>query len=155
MAYRIEGLSPAPFQPLFGLSDEELAARGALRAVADGRRAFPCRITLDDAGAGETLILLNHVSQEAPTPYRASHAIYVREGASEPARYVDETPPVFDGRTLSLRGFDAEGMMQGGLLALPGEADARIREMFEQPGIVSIHAHNAARGCFSARIERN
>ena len=155
MAYRIEGLSPAPFQPLFGLSDEALAELGARRVTADGRRAFPCRITLDDAGAGETLILLNHVSQDAATPYRASHAIYVREGASEPARYVDETPPVFDGRTLSLRGFDAEGMMQGALLALPGEADARIRELFEQPGIVSIHAHNAARGCFSARIERN
>lgn len=155
MAYRIEGLSPAPFQPLFGLSDEELAARGALRVTADGRRAFPCRITLDDAGAGETLILLNHVSQDAATPYRASHAIYVREGASEPACYVDETPPVFDGRTLSLRGFDAEGMMQGALLALPGEADARIRELFDQPEIVSIHAHNATRGCFAARIERN
>jgi len=155
MAYRIEGLRPEPFQPLFGLSDDALAARGALRVAADGRRAFPCRITLDDAGAGETLILLNHVSQDAATPYHASHAIYVREGASEPARYVDETPPVFAGRTLSLRGFDADGMMLDAQLALPGEADARIRELFAQPAIVSIHAHNAARGCFSARIERN
>ena len=155
MAYRIEGLSPAPFQPLFGLTDAELEAQGALRVVADGRRAFPCRITLDDAGAGETLILLNHVSQNAPTPYRASHAIYVREGAREPALYVDETPPVFAERTLSLRGFDADGMMQSALLAQPGEADAKIRELFGQPGIVSIHAHNAIRGCFAARIERN
>ena len=155
MAYRIEGLSPAPFQQLFGLSEEELAAHGALRVIADGRRAFPCRITLDDAGAGERLILLNHVSQDAPTPYRASHAIFVREGAREPALYVDETPPVFAGRTLSLRGFDADGMMQSALLAQPGEADARIRELLAQPEIASIHAHNATRGCFAARIERN
>ena len=154
MAYRIEGLSPAPFQPLFGLSDEELAARGALRVVADGRRAFPCRITLDDAGAGETLILLNHVSQEAPTPYHASHAIFVREAAAEPASYVDEAPPVFAGRTLSLRGFDTGGMMRDALLALPGEAEPAIRALFEQPDIATIHAHSATRGCFVARIER-
>ena len=155
MAYRIEGLSPEPFEPLFGLSDEALAAQGALRVTADGKPGFPCRITLEDAEPGETLLLLNHVSQEAPTPYRASHAIFVREGATEAARYVDETPPVFASRTLSLRGFDAEGMMQGAVLALPGEADAKIRALFEQPGIVAIHAHNAIRGCFAARIERN
>jgi hypothetical protein len=155
MTYRIEGLCPEPFQDLFGLSDEELAARNALRLTADKPVGFPCRITLEDAAPGETLILLNHVSQEAATPYHASHAIFVREGAEKAAVYVDETPPVFADRTLSLRGFDSDGMMQAALLAMPGEADARIRELFGQPGIASIHAHNAIRGCFSARIERN
>lgn len=29
MSFRITGLSPEPFQPLFALSDAELAARGA------------------------------------------------------------------------------------------------------------------------------
>jgi len=155
MAYRISGLSPEPFAGLFGLSDEELAARNARRVTADKPVGFPCRITLEDAAPGESLILLNHVSQDAATPYRASHAIFVREGAETAAVYVDETPPVFADRTLSLRGFDAGGMMQAALLALPGEADARIRELFDQPGITSIHAHNAIRGCFSAFIERN
>ena len=155
MAYRIQGLLPEPFAPLFGLSEAELADRGALRVTADGKPGFPCRITLEDAEPGETLILLNHVSHDSASPYRASHAIFVREGADTAAAYVDETPPVFAGRTLSLRGFDAEGMMQGAVLAPPGEADAQIRALLAQPGIVSIHAHNATRGCFSARIERN
>ena len=155
MTYRIEGLSPEPFRALFGLSDETLAERGALRVVADKPVGFPCRITLEDASPGETLILLNHVSQEAATPYRASHAIFVREGAQAPAIYVDETPPVFAGRTLSLRGFDGGGMMQAALLAMPGEADAKIRELFAELRIASIHAHNAVRGCFAARIERS
>lgn len=155
MAYRIEGLSPEPFAGLFGLSEAELGERGAVRMTADGKPGFPCRVTLEDAEPGESLILVNHVSQEAATPYRASHAIFVREGAKAPAVYVDETPPVFAGRTLSLRGFDAEGMMRDAVLALPGEADAKIRALFEAPEIVSIHAHNAVRGCFSARIERN
>ena len=74
MAYRIEGLSPEPFRALFGLSDEALTERGALRVVANKPVGFPCRITLEDASPGETLILLNHVSQDAATPYRASHA---------------------------------------------------------------------------------
>ena len=46
-------------------------------------------------------------------------------------------------------------MLQGALLALPGEADAKIRELFERPEIDTIHAHSAAYGCFLARIERN
>ena len=30
MTYRITGLDPAPYKPLFGLSDDELAARMAV-----------------------------------------------------------------------------------------------------------------------------
>ena len=155
MAYRIEGLSRAPFEHLFALTDEELDAFHARRVTADRKPGFPCRISLEDAEAGEPLILVNHVTHEAPTPYRTAYAIYVRELALEPATYVDELPPVLQGRPLSLRGFDAGGMLRGALLAMPGEADAMIRQLFERPEIESIHAHNAAYGCFAARIERN
>jgi hypothetical protein len=154
MTYRIDGLSPEPFRPLFGLSEAELADHQAVRVTADEDFGFPCRITLQDAARGETLILLNHVSQDAATPYRASHAIFVRELAAEPATYVDEAPPVFAGRTLSLRGFDSGGMMRDARLALPGEAEPAILALFEQPDIDTIHAHSATRGCFVARIER-
>lgn len=68
--------------------------------------------------------------------------------------YVDQTPPVFEGRPLGLGGFDAEGMLQDARLALPGEADAAIRALFANPAIAYIHAHNAAHGCFSAKVER-
>jgi hypothetical protein len=46
-------------------------------------------------------------------------------------------------------------MLKDGLLAMPGEADARIRSLFGRPEIATIHAHSAAYGCFLARIERN
>jgi len=155
MAYRIEGLAPAAFESLYGMMDGALAEQGAVRVVAEAARGWPCRVTLEDAQAGESLILFNHVSHDVATPYRSAYAIYVREGATAPAVYVDETPPVFEGRPLGLRGFDADGMLRGALLALPGEADAKIRELFERPEIATIHAHNAAHGCFAARIERN
>lgn len=154
MAYRIEGLAPEPFAELFELDDGALAARNAGRVTADSPTAFPCRVSLRDAAPGEELVLLNHVSHDVPTPFRTAYAIYVRKGA-EPAAFTDETPLYLESRTLGLRGFDAAGMLRGGLLAMPGEAHARIRELFERPEIDTIHAHNAAVGCFLARIERN
>ena len=154
MTYRIAGLDPGPFQELFELSDEQLAARRARRVVADSDRGFPCRVSLEDAKAGEMLILLNHEHQSADSPYRGTHAIYVREAAATPAVYHDEPPPAFEGRVLSLRGFDADGMIVRASLAQPGEADAAIRALLDDPALVHIDAHNAARGCFAARIER-
>ena len=155
MAYRIEGLEREAYGDLQGLSDSALAERGARRVIADSKPGFPCRATLEDAERGERLILFNHVSHDVPTPYRNAYAVYVRESARTPACFVDELPPVFTGRALGLRGFDAEGMLRGALLALPGEADGQIRALFERPEIETIHAHNAAAGCFAAKIVRD
>lgn len=154
MPYRIEGLQRADFDALFALDDAGLAARNARRVTATGP-GFPCRISLEDAPAGESLILLNHISHDVATPYRSSYAIYVREVAEAPATYVDTTPPVFDGRPIAFRAFDAQGMLQTAALALPGQADEKIRMLFDDPAIAYIHAHNAAHGCFSARIDRD
>ena len=153
MAYRIAGLDPAPYKPLFGLSEDELAARGILRMMVTEKPSFPCRVSLVDRDVGEKVLLLNHVSHNVANAYRASHAIFVSD--AEQAEYIDEVPPVFGTRVLSLRGFDTAGMMADAILAQPGEADAGIRKLFENPEIETIHAHNAARGCFSAKIERH
>ena len=155
MTYRIKGLEPSQFAHLIALSDEQLARHGASRVTAPADRGFPCRISLDDAQAGETLILLHHVSHDVATPYRSAYAIYVRETADTPAVYHDRTPPVFEGRPLGLRGFGEDGNLRSALLALPGEADMRIRELLDDPTIAYIDAHNAAHGCFAARVERD
>jgi Protein of unknown function (DUF1203) len=155
VTYRIAGLSPEPFRALFGASDETLAGQGVRRVRATASRGFPCRITLEDAREGETLLLLNHQDHAAATPFRSSYAIYIRESATEPLVLVDETPPVFEGRPIALRAFDAGGMLRGASLALANDADARIRELFDRPEIAYIHAHNAAHGCFAARVERS
>jgi hypothetical protein len=155
MTYRITGLDPSPFKPLFGLPDEELAKRGIVRMTVTEKPSFPCRVSLTDRDLGEQVLLLNHISHEVANPYRASHAIFVTETEQQPAEYVDELPPVFVSRVLSLRGFDKDGMMAEAILAGPGEADTAIRKLFANQQIETIHAHNATRGCFSARIERN
>ena len=155
MTYRIKGLERDDFATLLGLGDEALAARGAVRVTATADKGFPCRISLEDARAGETLILVNYTSHDVATPYRSAYAIYVRETAHAAASFEYATPPVFEGRPLGLRGFDADGMLRNAALALPGEADAKIRGLFADDAIAYIHAHNAAHGCFAARVERS
>ena len=154
MSYVVRGIDPSPYRPLFGLADDELAKLGVVRMTVTSR-TFPCRVSLTDRELGEKVLLLNHVSLGGDGPYRASHAIFVAEVQQNAAEFVDRVPPVFEKRVLSLRGFDRDGMMAEAVLAQPGEADAAIRRLFENPDVETIHAHNATRGCFSARIERN
>lgn len=154
MTYRIQGLDPATFAHLVGLSDAELARHGAIRMAVDAKPSFPCRVRLDDGDLGETMLLVNHVSHDGG-PYHASHAIFVSEGAGEAAHYVDQVPPALDRRVLSIRAFDAGGMMTDAALAQPGEADAVFRRMLADPAVDHLDAHNATRGCFAARVERD
>jgi hypothetical protein len=155
MTYRINGIDPAPYRRLYGLSDEGLAAEGIVRMTVTAKPSFPCRVSLTDRDIGESVLLLNHVSHDVANPYRATHAIFVTEGVDTPGEYVDEVPPVFGPRVLSLRAFGADGMMVDAALAQPGDADAGIRKLFENSAVTTIHAHNATRGCFAAKIERN
>ena len=152
MTYRIAGLDPAPYKPLFAMSDDELAKRGIVRMTVTDP-TFPCRVSLTDRPIGERVLLVNHLSHDVANPYRARHAIFVTD--ADRAEFVDEVPPVFEKRVLSLRGFDRDGMMADAVLVQPGEADGAIRKLFENPDIEAIHAHNAVRGCFSAKIERS
>lgn len=154
MTYRVSPLDKEQFQPLFAMDDAELANCGAVRMIAPADAGFPCRISLRDASKGESLILLHHVSHDVATPYRSSYAIFLREHAVQADPLIDRVPPVFEGRPIALRGFNEGGMLADARLALPGEADGKIRDLFANPDIAYIHAHNAAHGCFSARIDR-
>lgn len=153
MAYAVTSLPAEPFAPLFAMDDQTLAAHGARRVVADVARGFPCRVSLDDAELGETLILVNYEHQSAPTPFRASHAVFVRENV-QPVATVDEMPPALRRRLLSLRAFDESGMMIAADITDGVAAEGLIATMFEDPKIAYLHAHYAKWGCYAARIDR-
>ncbi len=154
MNFRILGLSPEPFRHLYGLDDEALAAAGARRFVADKRPGFPDRVGMRDAEIGESVLLLNHVSQPADTPYRATHAIFVIEGAEETYDRVGEVPGVLRPRLLSLRVFDAAGMMIDADIVEGRQVEGLIERLLATPDAAYIHAHYAKRGCYAGRIER-
>lgn len=154
MSFRITGLSPAPFRPLFGATDDVLARHNARRVVAREGDRLPDRIELRDAQPGESLLLLNHVHQPAETPFRASHAIFVREGAPEAFDGVGAVPDSLRSRMLSLRAFDTAHMMVDAALVDGREAEDAIGRLLAIPGVDYLQAHYALRGCYAARVER-
>lgn len=154
MSFRITGLPLSHFAPLFSLTDQELATRDAVRVVSDGRSGYPCRVSLQDAKLGESLILVNYEHLAVASPYRSRHAVYVREGAAEAALEVDEVPALFRSRLLSLRAFDANGMMKAADV-VPGTAiENVIEEMFAHDATEYLHVHYAKPGCYAARVDR-
>jgi hypothetical protein len=154
MNFQITPLPLAQFTPLFALSDEELAARNIVRRVVDRYPGFPCRVSLEDAPLGETVLLLNYEHQPADTAYRSSHAIFVRERAHEATPAVNEIPEVLRRRLLSVRGFDARGLMaKADVVEGAALADA-IADFFASHDVAYLHLHNAKPGCYAARVDR-
>ena len=154
MSFRITGLSPEPFRHLFGLDSAELARHGVERRAVEAFPGFPDRIELRDAEPGESVLLLNYEHQPAATPYRASHAIFVREGAAAAFDAIDTIPDALRRRTLSMRAFDAAHQMIDADLVEGVEAEALIEKLLAEPRTAYIQAHYARRGCYAARIER-
>jgi hypothetical protein len=154
MSFRITGLEPDAFQPLFGLSDAELVARGVKRYAVDQKPGFPDRVELRDAEPGESVLLLNYVHQPANTPYRASHAIFVVEGAKRRYDRTDEIPEVMRSRILSLRAFDRDDMIIAADVIDGTKVEGLVERLLDDPKVSYIQAHYARYGCYAARIER-
>lgn len=153
MSFRILGLSPEPFRPLFALSDEALRRQGACRVVADDPR-MPCRVSMAHAEVGEALLLLNFEHQPANTPYRSTHAIYVRRDAQHAFDAVDSVPEVLATRLLSIRAFDAQHMMIDAEVCAGAVAGDTFARLLGDPQASYLHVHNAGRGCYAAQVER-
>jgi hypothetical protein len=151
MHFRVRGLPAEHFAPLFTLSDDELAAQGAVRRIADGAR--PCRISLTDAKPGDELILVNYEHHAVHSPYRMRFAIYVRQD-EETFDQVDTVPEQLRKRSLAVRAFDADAMMVGWELAEGAQLEDAIARLFSDPRAAYLHVHFAAPGCYAARIER-
>ena len=153
-SFRIVPLPLRNFSPLFALDDKELARHSARRVVADQHPGFPCRVSLLDAAPGETLILVPFTHHEVDSPYRASGPIFVRESARTRYLTEGEIPEVAATRLLSVRAYDAAGMMLDGEMAQGAQLPSQIEHFFANPQISYLHLHNARAGCYSCRVER-
>ena len=154
MNYRVLGLSPDRFTPLFGRTDEELAALGAVRLTADEPNAFPCRVSLEDAAPGEEVLLLPYRHHAVASPYQSSGPIYVRRAARKTFEALNEVPAMQLRRLSSVRAYDAAGFLVVSDVVPGVELDAIIRKFFGQPEVALVHVHNARPGCYAFRVER-
>ena len=152
--FQIHGLPDTPFAPLFGLPEGELAARGIRRVLVTEPNAAPCRVGLADAEPGQTVLLLNHVHQPADTPYRASHAIYVREGAVAVQPAPGTVPEMIRRRLLSVRAFGPDHMIVDAEVVEGAVVAPLLADWVARPDVAYIHLHFARRGCFAATVLR-
>ena len=153
-SFQLVGLPATPFEPLFALAPEELAALGARRVRADTEPGFPCRISLVDAAIGDELLLLPFEHQPEISPYRSSGPIYVRIGAKQRTLKAGEIPEYVSRRLLSVRAYDCDHMMVGAQVCSGESIAAEIERQFSNPRVSYIHLHNAKRGCFSCLVRR-
>jgi hypothetical protein len=135
MSFQIHALPVETFKPLFGMSEQELARINAARIVVDEKPGYPCRVSLADAEVGETVILLNHEHQPAESPYRASHAIFVREHAGQAFPMRGEIPEVLSTRLTSVRAFDDRHYMVNADVVNGEDLGEVIRRMLENPSV--------------------
>jgi hypothetical protein len=150
----ITGLSPTPFQELFLTDDQVLKTMNIRRVTAKHKPGYPCRVSLVDAAIGEELLLLPYVHHPVDSPYKSEGAIYIHRGAKAYQPAVNEIPEILHHRTLSFRGYDANGMMRTAATVEGQQTAATIREMFTDPAIAYLHIHNAGPGCYNCRVVR-
>lgn len=152
--FQLSGIDPAPFEPLFLLSDARLEEQGALRRTATESPGFPCRVSLQDAELGEELLLLPYLHHPAASPYRASGPIFVRRNARQRTLALGELPPCVTRRQMSVRAYDAAGMMVGATVCDGSVVATEIERHFSDAEVAYIHLHNAKQGCFSCVARR-
>lgn len=155
MAFVVRGLDCTPFRHLFGLDAAALAAHGAMRKRVDAVPGYPDRVSLEDAPLGSEVLLLHHVHHDVDSPFRASHAIYVAEREAPACEVVDQLPQALHDRLLSLRAFDAHGMLVDADVVEGAQARPLIRRLLANQAVAYLHAHYARPGCYAARIDRN
>ena len=149
MNFEIKALPAEPFAPLFALTEEELAARDIVAETVTEKPSTPCRVSLADAEIGERVILCNYEHQHGASPYRASHAIYVREDATQAHLSMNEVPEVIQQRLISLRFFDARHMIVEADVVDGTEVSAALSSGFAPSGADYAHLHYAKPGCFA------
>ena len=154
MGFQISALNVDKFSHLFGQDREALAKLGVQRIVVDNKPGFPCRVSLRDAEVGEKVLLMNYEHQPLPTPFRSSHAIFVREWATQAAPKRNEVPKMFRHRLLSVRAFDASGMMIDADVIDGEHLEPLIEQLLANKSADNLHLHNARLGCYAALVER-
>lgn len=154
MPFQISALPAELFEHLVDQPDDVLRAHGAKRMIVDECPGFPCRISLEDAKIGESVLLLNYEHQPTESPYRSSHAVFVREKAVQVKLRPNAVPDQLRRRLLSVRAFDSEGMMVDADVAEGVELEHMVERLFANQRVDYLHVHHAKPGCYGARVDR-
>lgn len=154
MNFICKGLDHSLFEHLYGLTDAELKQQGVFAYIADTKPGFPCRVTLNDVLPGERLLLLNYTHLDVDSPYRASHAIFVKDGGRTEHCAIKEIPETVTNRPVSIRGYDNKHMMVEADAVEGLQAKQCIQRILTNSDVSYLQIHTAKRGCFLTNVER-
>jgi hypothetical protein len=154
VSFQISSLPRDQFDSLFTLDEAQLKARGAKRCIADRSPGFPCRVSLEDAAPGESLLLVPYTHQPADSPYRASGPIFVREAARRASPGVNAVPELLRRRLLSVRAYDVDASMVDADVVDGRELESVVERLFSGPEVRYLHVHFARPGCYACRVDR-
>ena len=154
MSFQIHSLPREAFEKYFDMSDEQLSQHKAVRSFVQECPGTPCRISLEDAKVGEEVILVNYQHQDADSPYQSSHAVFVRCNGTNRVLERGEIPDFFRSRQISVRPFDADGMMNEPDVVEGTDLETSINQAFKNPKTAYIHLHFAKPGCFASKVTR-
>jgi hypothetical protein len=155
--------SIAPTATSFGLHPIDPIEADLLRAawvdsrvyVADETPGFPCRQCLRDAEIGEELLLVSYDPFTVDSPYRSASPIFLhREPCSAPTD-PHVVPEQLTVRQLSVRAFDAQALMIDAAIVPGAELAEMLARMFDDETCDHVHVHNATRGCWAVRVDRD
>ena len=154
MDYRITGLPADQFSELQHATDDELQRRGVERRIVDQSYSPPCRISLQDAEAGEEVLLFTFRHQSVASPYASSGPIFIRRSATQTFDAINVIPDQQRRRLLSVRAYDERDYIVDAEVAPGTELETLIGRFFGDPRVAYLHVHNARHGCYSCRADR-
>ena len=100
------------------------------------------------------MLAIPFTHHDVSTPYRASGPIFVRTGARTATCVAGEVPAMMRHRLLSIRAYDATGMMVDARVVKGTEIEACIGALFSAQSVDYLHVHNAGPGCYNCRVDR-
>ena len=152
--FQIHALPEQRFADYLAMSDDELSPHNACWRVADTKPGSPCRVSLQDAEPGERLLLINFEHLPECSPFRASHAIFVRANAQQAHPAPNAVPELFERRPISVRAYDTHHHMIDADIADGTALRGSIQTLLADAHVAYLHLHYAKPGCFAARVTR-
>ena len=150
----IEGLDFNLFSKYFSMSDTDLEAAGAYLFVADKKSCYPCRVSLQDAEIGDTVLAIHYEHHPAQGPYRSGGPIFIRKDAKTAKLGPNEIPKMLRPRLLSIRGYSSKALMLEGDTVAGEEIESVLENQFRNSAVDYIHIHNAGAGCFNCEVKK-
>ncbi|MDJ0756579.1 MAG: DUF1203 domain-containing protein [Ardenticatenaceae bacterium] len=126
------------------------------RHISDGK-GVPCRHCLTLVAAGEPYLILNYRPFPDVQPYAESGPIFLHAEPCTRHNESRELPKMFRRyKQLLIRGYNHDDrIIYGtGQVVIPGEAEAALSQMLENPQVAYVHMRSATNNCYQGRVER-